>query len=197
MAGKQAKILTEAQGRSVVRYLTEETRYVKRNLVIFLLSYRAGLRAGEISRLTWEMVLDPEGDVQNHLEVRDSISKKGSGRIVPMHSELKNALVNLRESSKINWRPIDSPVVISMRKGSMSAHSLVLWFRLMYATLGLEGCSSHTGRRTLATRSARNLSKAGGSLKDLQSILGHKNVATTQLYVDVSSEAKKKLIEML
>ncbi len=197
MAGKQAKILTDHQARAVLRYLTEETRYPERNVVIFLLSFRAGLRASEIAKLCWSMVLGPSGEVQDHLEVRDAIAKKGSGRVIPTHPELRKALTDLRQSDSCVWRNRDENVIISMRGAPMSPHSIVLWFKRTYERLGLEGASSHSGRRTLATRSARNLSRAGGSLKDLQSILGHKHLATTQHYVEVSSEAKKNLIEML
>ena len=197
MAGKQAKVLTEAQARSVVRHLKEESRYADRNVVIFYLSYLAGLRASEISKIPWEMVLGADGRVQKFIELRDSISKKGAGRIIPMHSDLQSALIDWRSNPRMVWRERTETVILSMRNAPMSPHSIVLWFKRLYSTLGIEGASSHSGRRTLATRSARNLSKVGGSLKDLQSILGHKNVSTTQLYVDVSSEAKRKLIDSL
>ncbi len=55
--GKQAKILTKAQVYAVLGYI-ERKRNRDRNRVIFLLSIRAGLRAKELSRLTWDMVKD-------------------------------------------------------------------------------------------------------------------------------------------
>ena len=197
MAGKQAKILSESQARSVIRHLRKETRYGERNLVMFLLSYRAGLRAGEIAKLTWQMIWDSDGKLQDHLEVRDSIAKKGNGRIIPMHKELSEALLDLRATPRASRLGRNDAVIQTMRNGPMPPHSVVCWFKRLYATLGLEGASSHSGRRTLATRSARNLSKVGGSLKDLQDILGHKNISTTQIYVDVSSRAKRQLIDSL
>ena len=39
------------------------TRHPRRNRVIVLLAAKAGLRAVEIANLTWDMVLDPLGDV--------------------------------------------------------------------------------------------------------------------------------------
>jgi integrase len=52
-----------------------------------LLSAKAGLRAGEIARLTWEMVTDPTGAVGTTLELPDRAAKKGSGRKVPLHGD--------------------------------------------------------------------------------------------------------------
>ena len=62
MPGKQAKILS---GRDVNDLLVFAscTRHPLRNRVIVLLGAKAGLRAGEIAKLTWDMVLDPTGDI--------------------------------------------------------------------------------------------------------------------------------------
>jgi integrase len=57
MAGKQAKILNDKQLAHLLAYAST-TRYPLRNRVIVLLSVKAGLRAGEIAKLTWDMVLD-------------------------------------------------------------------------------------------------------------------------------------------
>ena len=65
------------------------TRNPLRNRVIVLLSAKAGLRAGEIANLTWDMVLGPTGEISGLLELRDYAAKKGSGRIIPMHPDLR------------------------------------------------------------------------------------------------------------
>ena len=50
----------------------------------------------------------------------------------------------------------------------MTALSIVVWFNRAFRTIGLKGCSSHSGRRTFITRAARLVHKAGGSLRDVQ-----------------------------
>jgi integrase len=87
MSGKQAKILA-ANHIDALLLFAETTRYPLRDRVVVLLSVKAGLRAAEIANLTWEMVLDPEGDISTLLELRDSAAKMGHGRLIPLHSEI-------------------------------------------------------------------------------------------------------------
>ena len=67
--GKQAKTLSKGQVEAVLGYLAR-TRWPTRNRVIFLLSVKAGLRAKEIARLTWRMVIDARGQIVPRLVAR-------------------------------------------------------------------------------------------------------------------------------
>ena len=67
------------------------SRHSLRNRVVVLLSTKAGLRAGEIASLTWDMVLDASGQISKTIELRDHAAKKGSGRLIPMHADLADA----------------------------------------------------------------------------------------------------------
>ena len=88
MAGKQAKILSLGDVNDLLVFASC-TRHPLRNRVIVLLAAKAGLRAGEIAKLTWDMVLDPTGDIGSVIELRDHAAKNGSGRLIPVHSELR------------------------------------------------------------------------------------------------------------
>jgi integrase/recombinase XerD len=158
MAGKQAKILSDTDLQDLLVYASN-SRYPHRNTVIVLLSVKAGLRAGEIAKLTWDIVLDPRGEVGTTIELRDHAAKKRSGRVIPMQKHPRVALVA--------WRSMTAstgPVIGSERGGAMRPISIVMWFSTAYRALGLAGCSSHWGRRTFITRAARVVHKAGGSL---------------------------------
>jgi integrase len=78
----------------------------------------------------------------------------------------------------------------------MTPLSIVVWFARA-RTIGLEGCSSHSGRRTFITRAARLAHKAGGSLRDVQLLAGHRSIQTTQRYIDGDTDAQRKLVSLL
>ena len=91
MPGKQAKILSEDDLQDLLVYASA-TRNPIRNRAIVLLSAKAGLRAGEIANLTWDMVLGPNGAMSSVIELRDHAAKKRSGRLIPVHKDLRDAL---------------------------------------------------------------------------------------------------------
>jgi integrase/recombinase XerD len=79
----------------------------------------------------------------------------------------------------------------------MQPNSIVNWFVTLYRQIGLDGCSSHSGRRTFITNAARLAHKAGGSLRDVQILAGHRSIETTQIYIDGDSHAQRRLIALL
>jgi integrase len=191
MAGKQAKILSANEVEDLL-FFAETTRYAVRNRAIVLLSCKAGLRAAEIANLTWPMIIDPVGQVGFHIELHDSAAKKGSGRIVPLNAELRESLLALRATASGV-----GPVIISERGTQMTPLSIVVWFNRAYKAIGLIGCSSHSGRRTFITRAARAVHKAGGSLRDVQLLAGHRSIQTTQRYIDGDSDAQRRLVSLI
>jgi integrase len=90
-------------------------------------------------------------------------------------------------------------VIRSERGGEQGLHpgSVVNWFHRLYRELGLQGCSSHSGRRTFITSAARLVFKAGGSLRDVQQLAGHRSIEQTQAYIDASARAKRRLVELM
>jgi integrase len=54
-----------------------------------------------------------------------------------------------------------------------------------------------SGRRTFVTRAARLAHKAGGSLRDVQLLAGHRSIQTTQRYIDGDSDAQRRLVALL
>ena len=63
------------------------------------------------------------------------------------------------------------------------------------------GSSSRRGRSRHraggTTRAARKIVEAGGSLRDVQQLAGHAQLGTTQGYIEGSSEAKRRVVEMI
>jgi integrase/recombinase XerD len=191
MAGKQAKILSQIEFEELL-FFADTTRHPVRNRAIVLLSVKAGLRAAEISNLTWDMVATPQREIGQLLELHDAAAKKRHGRRIPIHRDLRDALATLK-----TLNPSSKHVVCSERGGKMAPISIVIWFARAFSTLGLSGCSSHSGRRTFITRAARSVHQVGGSLRDVQLLAGHSSIQTTQRYIDGDSDAQRKLVALL
>ena len=192
--GKQAKVLNRAQTEAVLAYL-EKTRHPLRNRLIFLLSIRAGLRAKEIAALTWSMVMGSDGCIAADIALRDEASKGKSGRTIPISKELRCALEAFK--ADCNGATPEQRIVQTERSKATSAQVIVNLFKAWYARLGFEGCSSHSGRRTFITNAARRISTVGGSLRDVQVLAGHSALSTTQRYIEINSEAKRKIVELV
>ncbi len=199
--GKQAKVLSEAQIKTTLQYLST-TRNSIRDQTMFLLSVKSGLRAKEIASVTWQMLTDPEGNIADAIYLQDIASKGNGGRTIPLNKQVKASLVELMEfaSAKRYERgyqfDLAVNVIASERGERMSANTVAHWFKRLYRNLGFDGCSSHSGRRTAITRWAKNTSKVGGSLRDVQELAGHSSLATTQRYIQADTEAKRKLVEI-
>jgi integrase len=191
MLGKRAKILSDNNIRDLLAFTTR-TRHPLRNRVIVLLSVKVGLRAGEIANLTWPMVTDSAGEIGFVIALEDRVAKKKSGRVIPIHPTLREALMMLRPKTSA-----DGTVITSERGGPMTPLSIVNWFTTAYRAIGVTGCSSHSGRRTFVTRAARLVDKAGGSLRDVQLLAGHRSILTTQRYIDGDSDAQRRLVALI
>lgn len=169
-------------------------RHSLRDQTIVMLSFKAGLRACEIAGLNWTMVLHAHGKMSDTLNVSGAIAKNGRSRRLPLHHELKRQLTQLHVAV---GKPRSGPIIQSQRGGHMHPRSIVNWFKAAYDALGYDGCSSHSGRRTFITQSARLICKVGGSLRDVQELAGHSALTTTERYIEGDRDAQRRLVRML
>ena len=193
MVGRQAKLLTDTMINRALKH-AELSRHPHRNKAMILLSAKAGLRACEIAGLAWGMVLTANYRVGRSLEIQDAISKRGRGRVIPMHTDLRQALTTLKRNTEYT---LEDPVITSERGTHLSAASVVNWFGQLYAELGFVGCSSHSGRRTFITRAARAMAKSGGSLRDVQELAGHASLNMTERYIEGDRDSQRRIIDLI
>jgi integrase/recombinase XerC len=194
--GKQAKIISDKQVRAVLAEI-DARRYPLRDRAMFLLSMKAGMRSVEIASITWAMVTDAEGEIGDIIALTNSASKgRGGGRFIPVHPDLKAALVALHKERGVKARP-DWPVIHSERNHGLSAGAVAVWFHRLYTGLGMIGCSSHSGRRSFVTRAARRISEVGGSLRDVQMLAGHASLSTTAKYIEHDADAQRKVVALI
>ena len=196
--GKQAKTLSRTQVKMISEYLLTN-RYGLRDQTIFYFSVKAGLRSKEIAHLKWSMVMNSDGSVGDYLNLPNTSSKGNGGRVVPLNKDLKLNLIKLLQehSSCQHFSPSTSAIIRTERSKSTSSQAIVNMFQRWYDRLGLVGCSSHNGRRTFITETSKKISTVGGSLRDIQMMVGHSSLQTTQRYIESDSESQMRVVNLL
>ena len=155
-------------------------RTAVRNLALLELLYGSGLRATELVSL-------PRASVrpgQPFLMVR---GKGAKDRLVPISTRAQAAVANWVEEL-----PSGPPWLFPSGKSHLSRVRLFQIVRAMAADAGIapERVSPHVLRHAFAT----HLLSGGADLRVLQSLLGHADIATTQIYTHVDSA---RLVELV
>ncbi len=185
---KQARVLTEDQIKRVLTYCSG-TKHAQRNRLAILLSHYLGLRVGEIASLKWEQLLDQQSNVRSCFYLNAADTKAKEARHVHINSRL---LAELTAAQKVT-RSNSGPVIRSQRGGHFSANSLAQVFARIYAGVGFEDASSHSGRRWFITQ----LAMKGVASKTIMELAGHKQLSTTQRYIEVTDQMKAEAVQLL
>ena len=189
---KQAKTLTAEELRRVMDYVATR-KHSARNRALVSFSFYAGCRVGEISSLLYTDVIDAEGNVRNEVVLRAENTKTKEARTIFINAKLKKELQNY--VSYYKPKNADAKLFYSQKTKSngYNANTLTQFFHYLYKRAGIYGASSHSGRRTFIT----NLANKGISVRLLASLAGHRNISTTQCYIDVNDEMKRKAVELV
>lgn len=189
---KQAKTLTQAEIRKVLDY-TATRKHCARNRALVMTTYLSGMRVGEVASLLYKDIVDIEGNIRNEIRLSAEQTKGKEARIVFVNEKLRK---ELEQYIKV-YQPknVSCKFFYSQKAGSdgFSANTLTQFFHFLYKKSGVYGASSHSGRRTFIT----NLANKGISVRVLASLAGHKNISTTQCYIDVNDEMKRKAVELV
>ncbi len=165
----------------------------KRNVALLYISYFTGLRSKEMAGLILEDVLTVDRQLQEEITLRSSTTKGGKIRLCylsnPKLREALSAYLEEREDDNLK-----SPLFLSQKGGAFSPNSMQQLFSTIYQKeVGLEGCTSHSGRRTFATR----VLNSGANIKELQILMGHSSINTTAIYVQEDPERLSSLVRRL
>ncbi len=183
---RRARVLDDSHIERLLIHINKNSNSPASDELKVLFSYYAGLRACEIAAMTLDCVVDADGRIGRHILVSRHAAKGGRERIVPMHPKIRDALVRFRAA-----HPGERILCFSARRGKVryqNASAVKTWFLKVYKEVGLEGCSSHSGRRTFITRMARLANLHGSSLRDVQLLAGHSCMATTAAYIDPADD---------
>jgi integrase/recombinase XerD len=186
---KQARTLTDKQLKMVLAHCATR-RHAARDRCIIMFSFLAGLRAKELSALTVANVKDDRGERRDEFLLAANQTKGRKARLVYISSRLKKELETYLKS--VQLRPICPALFQSQKGAAFSANTMCQLFLNIYSACGIDGASSHSGRRTFITK----LAGKGVSVRVLAELAGHSSIAVTQRYIDVNEGQMKAAVEL-
>jgi len=184
----KAPYLSAQEFQQVIDHTLATSAHPVRDCAILQTSYRVGLRAGEISLMTLDDVLDREVQIRRVVNLRKKITKGNKGgEAFFTHSEVRSALAEY-----LRIRTGNTPYLFVSRKNcGFSPSSMSRLFSTLYERAGFEG-KGHTGRKSLAM----NLNEQNISVFNISRILRHANIQTTvQHYINVNSTTLASILE--
>ena len=177
---KQAPVLTDAQVKKLLK-MTSATRHSARNRLVIILSYYVGLRACEIASLKVGDVLDGEGNIKDTVLLTKDMTKGSKANSVYLSDFVRKEIKKYLESNAERLVTLKSPLIYSQRTGGhFSSQTLQILFKTLYSNVGINA-SSHSGRRKFIT----DLSEKGVSVRVIQELARHRDLATWRLLKDV------------
>lgn len=208
MAIKRAKTFNDAQFKRLIGHIEATSPVPIRDKLIVALSFKAGLRVGEIAKIKISAMTDVSGGIAKQINIFSDVGKKQRMRDIPMNSFVKECLVEFRKAyptcpfvafstQPFRWklaRGQDIPQNAEFKQ--MSPEALKTYYLAMLKEFGFEGASTHSGRRTFGTELARRANSFHCSLRDVQQLMGHARMETTELYIELSEDASS-LVESL
>ena len=188
----QAKTLTKEELTRVLDYIRTR-RFAPRNRAMMLLTHQAGLRIGEVACLRWSDVTTTDGEIKDEIRLLPDMTKGRHARTVFVSAKLKTELQVYAEQAKCVDRSY--PFFASQKsiRAGFNANSLAQTFALLYEGAGVEGASSHSGRRTFLT----NLANKGTAIHILKTLAGHRSISTTAAYLYSSPSQLKAAVELV
>lgn len=191
---RRAAVLDEAHIKRLL-VIARSGKHGLRNEAMIYLSFGLGLRAKEMAALKVRDVMQPTGDLRDELLLGRKATKGGKVRLVYLtQSAVRKSLIRYlaerREQEGILFNP-DSMLLRSQKGSCFTPNTLQQLFSQLYQAAGINGASSHSGRRTFAT----SLIEKGVDIKAVSTLMGHASVAMTARYVENNPVRLKRICE--
>jgi integrase/recombinase XerD len=186
----QAKTLTERELRRVLDYIALH-RHAARNRAMVMVTYYAGLRVSEVAALKYADVVAADSTIKHEFLLTAEQTKGGHARMVFVGEKLRKELAAYVKTLK-RYDQAQLPLFRTQKRDGFSANTLCQHFHWLYQRAGIEGASSHSGRRTFIT----NLAAKGVGVRVLASLAGHRSIQTTMHYIDSNDNQKRAAVEL-
>ncbi len=169
--------LSAAQSSEVLQHASGDGMRVKRDYAMLAMLFGCGFRRSELVGLQINEIQMRQG----HWAVVDLIGKGGHIRTVPIPGWVKSALDQWMLAARITEGKIFRAVARTGKVWGNGISQNVVWYvvRTCCERVGLEHIAPHDLRRTCA----KLCHDSGGELEQIQFLLGHASVQTTERYL--------------
>ena len=188
----QAKILTSTELRRVLDYISTRP-HAERNRAMVLCSHLAGMRVKEIAALRYLDVVNADGTIKDEIYLSAEQTKGRHSRTVYVSSKLQKEIKAY--VTAVPPRDRDQPLFQPQKRRAkgFSSNTACQFFHTLYKAVGIEGASSHSGRRGWLTAMADK----GTSIHILKTLAGHQSISTTAVYLYSSPSQLKRAVELV
>jgi integrase/recombinase XerD len=189
---KQAKVLNNMEIRRVLDYVATR-KHSQRNRALVMMMFNTGMRVSEVASLRIKDVVDSEGNIKNEILLLAENTKTNEARTVFVNEKLRKELQQY--SKLLASANSNNKFFYSQKRDSdgFTANTLTQHFHYLYKCVGLDGCSSHSARRTFIT----TLANKGIGVRVIMGLSGHKALSSVQCYIDCNSELMRNAVEMV
>ena len=188
---KQARILTKSEFKRLLA-IVDSNKHAERNRAVLYLSFYGGLRACEIASLRLHDVVDDERQVKSQFVLEKHMTKGNERQRVMLNNTLKKELQKYVDSVCCGYSRNDA-FIKSQKGDSFSALTIVQLFARLYKKSGIEGASSHSGRRQFIT----TLAEKQVNVRVIQALARHRNLNTTMRYIDINDKKLGNAVELV
>jgi len=189
---KQAKLLSNAEFKRLTAVINS-IRYSERNHTIVALSFYAGMRACEIAALRVCDVINSDGKVKDTIYLSAAQTKGSENTTILVNTKLQKQLYKYLKIHTVLLENPNRALIFSAKGTGFSAQTIVNLFKRLYGLAGIEGASSHSGRRQFVT----NLADQGINVRLVQALARHKHLSTTQRYIDLNENTLRAAVELV
>jgi integrase/recombinase XerD len=196
---KQARTLNDKELNLLLLYINTR-KHAARDKAMVLMTYWAGMRIGEVAATKIKDVLANDGTIKHEINLTAEQTKGKYSRNVVLNDKLRKEIqiyLQTRFSTKdltgINSAELNTALFATQKRAGFNANTACYHFHMLYKAAGLEGASSHSGRRSFLT----NLSAKSVPLKVLMELAGHRQAQTTMRYINVTSDMKRAAVELV
>ncbi len=218
---RQAASLRPGQFKHVLRVAAVSGRQSVRDVMLLWFTHTTGIRVTELSLIQIRDIMHPSGALRQEVYLRGAITKHGTPRVVYLtHPKAVAAVIawldyriergwHLGEPEQYMGFAPTEKLVLSHKGRSfelarkkrfiesgpveyLCCDALQQTISRIYRRAGIKGGSSHSGRRTLASRVLANT----GRIEDVQQILGHIDIDHSWPYLDVDPRVIRRAFEL-